>query len=69
MQQPLFPLLVQKNCNSDKIVEVLISQKNRKNIAKEMELASATIRERLDIGGNTSSNLAAQVILNETRVL
>jgi hypothetical protein len=34
-----------------------------------MELASATIRERLDIGGNTSSNLAAQVILNETRVL
>jgi lipid-A-disaccharide synthase len=69
LEQPLFPLLVQKNCNSDKIVEVLISQKNRKNIAKEMELASATIRERLDIGGNTSSNLAAQVILNETRVL
>ena len=69
LEQPLFPLLVQKDCNSDKIVEVLISQKNRKNIAKEMELASATIRERLDIGGNTSSNLAAQVILNETRVL
>ena len=69
LEQPLFPLLVQKNCNSDKIVEVLISQKNRKNIAKEMELASSTIRERLDIDGNTTSNLAAQAILNETRIL
>ena len=69
LEQPLFPLLVQKNCNSDRIVEALISQKNRKNLAKEMELASSTIRERLDIDGNTTSNLAAQAILNETRVL
>ena len=69
LEQPLFPLLVQKNCNSDRIVEALISQKNRKNLAKEMELASSTIRERLDINGNTTSNLAAQAILNETRVL
>ena len=69
LEKPLFPLLVQKNCNPDKIVEVLISQKNRKNIAKEMELASSAIRERLDIDGNTSSNLAAQAILKETGVL
>ncbi len=34
-----------------------------------MELASSTIRERLNIGRNTSSDLAAQVILNETRGL
>ena len=69
LEKPLFPLLVQKNCNPDKIVEVLISQKNRKNITQEMESASSTIRERLDIDGNTSSNLAAQAILKETGVL
>ena len=69
LERPLFPLLVQESCNSDKIVEVLLSQKNKKNISEEMELASSTIRERLSIGRNTSSDLAAQVILDETRVL
>ena len=51
------------------IFEVLLSQKNKKNISEEMEWASSTIRERLSIGRNTSSDLAAQVILDETRVL
>ena len=69
LERPLFPLLVQASCNSDKIVEVLLSQKNKKNISEEMELASSTIRERLSIGRSTSSDLAAQVILDETRVL
>jgi lipid-A-disaccharide synthase len=69
LERPLFPLLVQASCNPDKIVEVLLSQKNKKNISEEMELASSTIRERLSIGRNTSSDLAAQEILNETRKL
>ena len=69
LERPLFPLLVQASCNSDKIVEVILSQKNKKTISEEMELASSTIRERLNIGRNTSSDLAAQVILNETRGL
>ncbi|MDC0158737.1 lipid-A-disaccharide synthase [Rhodospirillaceae bacterium] len=69
LERPLFPLLVQASCNSNKIVEVLLSQKDKKTISEEMELASSTIRERLSIGRNTSSDLAAQVILNETRVL
>ena len=69
LERPLFPLLVQANCNSDKIVEVLLSQKNKKTISEEMKLASSTIRKRLSVGLNTSSDLAAKVILNETKVL
>jgi lipid-A-disaccharide synthase len=65
LERPIFPLLLQNECNPQALVTSLVGLINKTSIGDEMKLASAKIRKRLNTGSDTSSNLAAQAIISE----
>ncbi|MBT5914488.1 lipid-A-disaccharide synthase [Rhodospirillaceae bacterium] len=69
LERPIFPLLLQNECNPQALVTSLMGLINTTFIGEEMKLASTEIRKSLNAGNDTSSNIAAQVIISELDII